>query len=116
MKRVINHLSLKNVAFFIVAATLFFCIPNKSMAGVKSKKITINTEAGAKILVDGKEIAVTTTEIKIEAYTSAHVRIEKPGYITEERNYLNDGKNEIPRAEYIKLEVDDAYANSFTTD
>ncbi len=116
MKLLINHLAFKHIVCFIIAGSMIFFLPFKTLAGVKSKKITINTEAGAKILVDGKEIAVTTTEIKIEPYTSAHVRIEKPGYITEERNYLNDGKNEIPRAEYIKLEIDDAYANSFTTD
>ena len=36
--------------------------------------------------------------------------------MTEERNYINDGNHEIPRADFIKLEVDEAYENSFTTD
>ena len=68
------------------------------------------------IIVDGKQIATTTTEIKVLPYTSTNVRVEKVGYVTEERNYLNDGAHEIPRADFIKLEVDDAYQNSFTTD
>lgn len=92
------------------------CLAINVQAGVKSKKLTINTESGAKIYVDGKLIAPTSAEIKIEAYSTANVRIEKPGFVTEERNYINDGNHEIPRAEFIKMETDEAYQNSFTAD
>jgi hypothetical protein len=88
----------------------------QSQAGVRSKWLTINTENGAKIYVDGKFIAPTTAEIKIEAYTTANVKIEKTGFVPEERNYINDGNHDIPRSEFIKLEVDEAYSNSFSSD
>lgn len=108
--------SAKYALFFIIAGCLLFGGATVASAGVKSRTITINTETGAKIWVDGKLIGPTTAEIKVPAYGTANVRVEKTGYVTEERNYINDGNHEIPRSDYIKLEVDEAYENSFTTD
>ncbi len=82
----------------------------------KPKKVTISTETDAKIFVDGVQVDVTTTTIKVPSYATVNVRIEKVGFITQERNYVNDGNHEIPKTDYIKLEKDDAYESSLTTD
>ncbi len=116
MKLFFERISVKNLLFLVVVGCLLTGIPGRALAGVKSRTLTINTESGATIFVDGKLIGPTTAEIKVPAYSTANVRIEKAGFVTEERNYINDGNHEIPRSDYIKLEVDEAYENSFTTD
>ena len=116
MRHTAISISFRNILFFIITAGLVFLIPNNSLAKVKPKKLVINTENGAKIYVDGKMIGATTTEIKIGAYATVNVRVEKIGFITEERNFMNDDAHEIPKTYYIKLDADDAYEQSFTTD
>lgn len=100
---------------FFCTASFVFCYPNTLYAKVRPKKITINTENDAKIFVDGKLVNNTSTEIKVGAYAQVNVRVEKAGYITQERNYINDGKHTLPSTDYIKLEKDDAYENSMVT-
>ena len=96
---------------------LFVLLTGFVSAGkLKSKKIIINTEADALIFVDGKQISTTTTQIKIEPYATVNVRVEKVGYITQERNYINDNNHELPGTDYIKLEKDDAFESSMMTD
>lgn len=84
-------------------------------AKVKSKKIKISADAGAHLYVDGKEVGTTSIQVKITPYATVNVRAEKVGFITTERNYINDGKTQIPATDYIKLEKDDAFENSFVT-
>jgi hypothetical protein len=36
--------------------------------------------------------------------------------VTQEKKYVNDGTIEIPRQDYIKLEVNEAYEHAFNTD
>ncbi len=79
------------------------------------KKITVNSDPDAKIYVDGKMVSTGTTKIIVPTNSTINIRIEKIGFITQERNYINNGKSELPATDYIKLEVDDAYENSFTT-
>ena len=100
--------------FFCTASIVFF-YPNTLYAKVRPKKITINTENDAKKFVDGKLVNNTSTEIKVGAYAQVNVRVEKAGYITQERNYINDGKHTLASTDYIKLEKDDAYENSMVT-
>jgi hypothetical protein len=85
-------------------------------ADAKKKKVTVNADNDAKIYVDGKLVSTGTTKLVLPDNSTINVRVEKVGYITEERNYINNGKNEIPSTDYIKLDVDDAFENSFTTD
>jgi hypothetical protein len=82
---------------------------------LKTKKIVINTEADAKIYVDGKLIGNSTTTIKVEPYASVNVRVEKIAFITQERNYINDKSHDLPKTDFVKLERDDAYENSTVT-
>ena len=44
------------------------------------------------------------------------MRVEKVGFISQERNYTNDGKQVIPKEDFIKLVADDAYQSSLATD
>ena len=103
---------------FALLAVMFFgiylayTIPNH----IKSKKVVINTESNANIFVDGKQVATTTTTIKVPPNSTVNVRVEKAGYITQERNYVNDGNHIIPEKDYIQLEKDDALENSLITD
>lgn len=106
--------SFRKPFLFLLSLCLFAGM--QSWAGVRDKRLTINTENGAKIYVNGKLIAPTTAEFVVEAYTTANVKVEKPGFVTEERNYINDGNHEIPRAEFIKLDVDEAWENSSSSD
>jgi hypothetical protein len=116
MKAFIKIFSLTNSMFFIVVCTFIFGMPNYSEAKAKAKKITISTEAGAKIYVNGTMIGANPYEIKVPAYSTVNVKVEKVGYITEERNFVNDDSHTVPKSEFIKMEVDDAYENSFTAD
>jgi hypothetical protein len=116
MKPFIKVIFLKNSIFFIAVLSLFFCLPDISEARVKTQKITISTVEGAKIYVNGTMIGANPTDIKVPANSNVNVKVEKIGYITEERNFINDDKHTVPKSEFIKLEVDDAYENSFTAD
>ncbi|HEY8956060.1 MULTISPECIES: hypothetical protein [Chitinophaga] len=107
-------IQIKALLFYCLAAFVFF-IPREVAAKVKSKKIVINTENDARIYVDGKLVNNTSTEIKVGAYAQVNIRVEKVGFITQERNYINDGKHTLPSTDYIKLEKDDAYENSMVT-
>jgi hypothetical protein len=97
---------------------ILFCLLSASLTtnATGSKKVTINTEADAQIFIDGKLVGNTSTQIKIPGNSTVNVRIEKTGFITQERNYVNDGKHEIPKSDYIKLEKDDAFESSFISD
>ena len=107
---------MKKLFTLFFAATFIVCLPYTAFCGVKAKKITINTENFASIFADNKLVGTTTATIKIPAYGTVNIRVEKPGYITRERNYVNDGNHEIPFKDYIQLEKDDALENSVITD
>ncbi len=91
---------------FLALIILATSIPANCLAKVKTKKITISTDAGAKIFVNGTLMGTSPSDIKVPAYSTVHVRVENTGFITEERNYVNDDSHVIPKTEYIKLEVD----------
>jgi hypothetical protein len=107
---------MKKLNILLLAAAFIMSLPVPAFCGVKSRKVLINTENNASIFVDGKQVATTTTSIKVPAYTTVNVRVEKAGFITQERNYVNDGNHEIPSKDYIQLEKDDALENSLVTD
>lgn len=76
----------------------------------------ITTDPGASIFVDGKEVGNETTTIRIPKDENRKVRVEKIGYITQEKNYPNNKSIDLPRSDYLEMEVDDAYENSVSTD
>jgi len=80
----------------------------------KDRTITISTEAGSNMFVDGNQVTAPA-KIKIPKYATVNVRVEKVGFVTETRNYENNGINIIPKTDYIALTKDEAYENSFVT-
>jgi hypothetical protein len=107
--------------FFLTSFTflmLFFSLSYSvvATAKIKTKKVVVSSDAGAKIFVNGTAVGTGTTEIKVPPYSTINVRVEKVGFVTEEKNYVNDDQHELPKTDYIKLEIDDAYENSFTAD
>jgi hypothetical protein len=103
---------LTNIARIMLCSALILCIPFNAPAKVKSKKITISTAGGCIIFVDGKRADANPAEIRIEAYTNAIVKVEKPGYITQEKTYINDDDHEVPREDFFNLEIDEAVQSS----
>ena len=80
----------------------------------KNRAITISTESGASMFVDGNQVT-SPAKIKIPKYATVNVRVEKVGFVTEIRNYENNGINIIPKTDFVQLTKDEAYENSFVT-
>ena len=80
----------------------------------KDRTITISTESGASMFVDGNQVT-SPAKIKIPKYATVNVRVEKVGFVTEIRNYENNGVNIIPKTDFVQLTKDEAYENSFVT-
>ena len=80
----------------------------------KDRTITISTESGSSFFVDGNQVTAPA-KIKIPKYATVNVRVEKVGFVTEIRNYENNGLNIIPKTDFIQLSKDEAYENSFVT-
>lgn len=80
----------------------------------KNRTITISTESGSNMYVDGSQVT-SPAKIKIPKYATVNVRVEKVGFVTENRNYENNGVNIIPKTDFIQLTKDEAYENSFVT-
>lgn len=100
------HKQFFNVLLF--AFTLLISFP----AAAKSKIIKLTTDEGATIYLNGRQVS-QPVKIVVKPGEDMFVRVEKTGYITQERTYsyrLTDDKKE-----YIHLEKDDAYENSFIT-
>ena len=81
-----------------------------------SKKILISSEEAAQIFVDGREVASESAIINIPKRTSVNVQIKKAGYVTAYRDYQNLKTIKLPKSDFIRLEVDDAFENSISTD
>lgn len=81
-----------------------------------SKRISVSADPTAKMFVDGKQVSSGSAKIVIAKKSTVNVRVEKVGFIPEERNYSNNRKVELPKTDYIRLSVDDAYESSYSTD
>lgn len=98
----------------IVVAGLFAASLPSYAQKAKNRAITISTETGASMYVDGNQVT-SPAKIKIPKYATVNVRVEKVGLVTEVRNYENNGVNIIPKTDFIQLIKDEAYENSFVT-
>lgn len=96
---------------------LFFALAFPLLCLSKTKVITVSATDGARIFVNGRESGNPTTIVIRNNGEVAYLRVEKPGYITANRQYsFVKSKRELPDNEYIQLDVDDAYQNSDVTD
>ncbi|MBS1783690.1 MAG: hypothetical protein JSS78_11535 [Bacteroidetes bacterium] len=99
----------------IIALLTFSFMPTDCKARLRTKKITINTDPDVKLYVNGKLVGTGATIIKVEPSSSVNVRAERVGFITQERNYINDVSHDLPSTDYMKMEKDDAFENSYVT-
>ena len=86
----------------------------QSIAG--TAVIKISTDADAQIYVNGSLVSSGKAEIKVGKNSKVNVRVKKAGYISEERNYNNDGVMKLPKGEFITLQKDASFESSSTTD
>ncbi|WP_353126259.1 hypothetical protein [Parapedobacter pyrenivorans] len=102
------------MTFTLVAAGLIATSLPGYAQKAKNRTITISTESGASMFVDGNQVT-SPAKIKISKYATVNLRVEKAGMVTEIRNYENNGVNVIPKTDFIQLVKDEAYENSFVT-
>ncbi len=98
----------------VAASTLLAVTLPAHAQKAKDRTITISTEGGSSMYVDGNQVT-SPAKIKIPKHATVHVRVEKTGFVTEIRNYENNGVNIIPKTDFIQLTKDEAYENSFVT-
>lgn len=96
----------------LVLITLFAV--SYSIAGTVS--IKISSDADAQIYVNGSLVSSGKAEIKVTKNSKVNVKVKKAGYISEERNYNNDGVSKLPKSEFITLQKDASFESSSTTD
>lgn len=96
-----------------VVLTTFFMV-TLSIAGTVS--IKISSDADAQIYVNGSLVSSGKAEIKVSKNSTVNVKVKKAGFITEERNYKNDGVMKLPKSEFITLQKDPSYESSSSTD
>src|SRR3546814_2179498 len=102
------------VALSLISFGLFTFATPAFAKKAKKRTVTISTESGANLFVDGKQVTAPA-KIKIDKHATVNIRVEKVGFVTEIRNYENNGVNVIPKTDFIQLAKDEAYENSFTT-
>lgn len=82
-----------------------------------TEKVTITcSEQDAKIFVDGIPVGTGTTKISVGNGECVNVKVTKVGFITVEKNYCIKKKESLPDKDFIKLEIDEAYTSSVSTD
>ncbi len=99
----------KALFFFVISVCLFSC----------ETYVKIGTsESDAKIYVNGNYIAAGSCKVKINEKDCETVRIEKTGYLEEERKYCYQvkGFQKPPSSDYFTLLKDESYDASVKTD
>jgi len=76
------------------------------------------TEPDAKIYVNGSPVATGSYRLQLRDGACAYVKVEKPMYLQEEREYCSgvSGKPRPPRTDVIKLYRDETYDASIQSD
>lgn len=94
----------------IISTTLLL-----SSCFIPSKVVFRTSEKDAQISVDGKRMGMGETQpIKIDKEACINVRIQKPGFFTENFNYCYNGKG--IKTHFVELKTDDAFSASIQTD
>ena len=95
-------------------ALIFLVILPSAFAG--GAKIKITSDADAQIYVNGTMVSSGAATIEVAKNSTVNVKVKKAGYISEERNYKNDGVMKLPKGEFIALIKDASFESSSTTD
>lgn len=99
----------------IVFVALLFSM---SVNLIAAEKVIIScSEQDAKIFVDGILVGNGQTKISVSKGECVNVKIVKVGFVTVERNYcLKTKGTNLPDKDFIKLEPDEAFTSSVSTD
>ncbi len=100
---------MRNKFILILLVTTLISITS---AFARSKVVKVSTDPGASVFLNGKQVTAPI-KIVVKPESDMYLRIEKVGFITEERVYSYNQTED--KKEYIKLRKDDAYENSFVT-
>ena len=97
----------------LLSITLFF-----SMVVMAKEKVQVSTsEQDAKIYANGVLVGNGRAEIVVEKNQCVDLSIEKVGYLTIERTYCNKkGFSDPPKTDFFKMEIDEAFTSSTSTD
>ena len=93
---------------------IILCEATVSFAGTAT--IKISADADAQIYVNGSLVSSGKADIKVAKNSTVNVKVKKAGYLTEERNYKNDGVMKLPKSEFITLQKDASFESSSTND
>lgn len=97
---------MRGLLWFIAACLLSFS------SAARTKVVNLTTDEGASVFLNGKQVS-QPVKIVLKPGEDMYIRIEKTGFITQERTYSY--RDTQAKKEYIRLEKDDAYENSFVT-
>lgn len=98
---------------------LFILLMSYSVFGqkVRDSKMKISTSSGdATITVNGKAAGNGGAEVKFLANSCMKVSATLDGFYSKSVEFCNNGFTKLPKAYYIELEADAAYAASVKTD
>lgn len=87
-----------------------------SLANAAEKVDLSCSEQDAKIFVDGMLVGNGTAKIAVNKGECVNVKVTKVGFVTIEKNYCNKKGTSLPDKDFIKMEQDDAFTSSMSTD
>jgi len=101
---------MRNSKFILILLAIILSSVTNVVA--RSKIVRVSTDAGANVYLNGQQVTAPV-KIVVKPGSDMYLKIEKIGFITEERVYSYNQTED--KKEYIKLHKDDAYENSFVT-
>jgi hypothetical protein len=103
---------MRKVALFTMLLSFFLT----AFTYGRDKVLITCSEQDAKIYVDGVLVGTGSTKISVGSNECVNVKIVKVGFLTVEKNYCDKRGVSLPDKDFIKLEVDDAFTSSVSTD
>jgi hypothetical protein len=104
--------TMKKISILLLALVMLF---SSSLAFGKEKVSISCSEQDAKIFADGVLVGNGTAKIIVYKGECLNLKIVKAGFVTVEKNYCVKGGNSLPDKDFIKMEVDEAYISSVST-
>lgn len=101
---------MKSIIILLLVASL-----TSSFALVTEKVEISCSEQDARIFVDGILVGNGRAKITVRKGECTNIKVTKVGFVTVEKNYCNKRGNSFPERDFIKMEVDEAYTSSVST-
>lgn len=108
----------KSFAFFLIVTLILFSASTPVFSQkIKDAQMTISASAAdAEITVNGKAAGNGSAKVKMLANSCMKISATKDGYYAKSVEFCNNGFTKLPKAHYIELEPDAAFAASIKTD